>query len=175
MINKIFITAKPRTGKSTAIRKIVDLLGKENCSGFLTEEIRVDGCREGFRIITLDGREGVLASTSSNSLNRLGRYGIELERFEELCISSIKDIPKSKNYIIIDEVGPMQLLSEDFKQELINIISDKNQVIGTVFYGNHPWIDKFKNQEEIELVEITFGNRDELPSQIVSRFASKNI
>ncbi|MCH4891315.1 hypothetical protein EZV73_27340 [Acidaminobacter sp. JC074] len=54
-------------GKSTAIRKIVDLLGRENCTGFFTEEIKVAGKREGFKIVTLDGREGILASTSSNS------------------------------------------------------------------------------------------------------------
>ncbi|MCH4891313.1 hypothetical protein EZV73_27330 [Acidaminobacter sp. JC074] len=107
-------------------------------------------------------------------LNRLGRYGIELETFEDLCLSSIKDIPKSKGYIIIDEVGPMQLLSEDFKQELINVISEKSYVIGTIFYENHPWIDMFKNRDEVELVEITLDNRNKLPSQIVSSFITKN-
>ena len=171
MSNKVFITAKPRTGKSTAIDKIIDLIGKENCSGFYTEEIRVDGRREGFKIFTLDGREGILASTSSESEVRLGKFGIELETFEELCLSSIKDISKEKNYLIIDEVGPMQMFSEEFKLLLIEVLSGAKSVIGTVFYDNHPWIDDFKLREEIKIVEITMENRDELPSQIVSGFA----
>jgi len=36
----ILLTAPPRTGKSTAIRKIVNMLGREKCGGFYTEEIR---------------------------------------------------------------------------------------------------------------------------------------
>ena len=36
----ILLTALPRTGKSTAIKKIVNMLGKDNCGGFYTEEIR---------------------------------------------------------------------------------------------------------------------------------------
>ena len=52
----ILLTALPRTGKSTAIKKIVNMLGKDNCGGFYTEEIRDDGERVGFRICTLSGK-----------------------------------------------------------------------------------------------------------------------
>ena len=41
----ILLTALPRTGKSTAIKKIVNMLGNDNCGGFYTEEIREDGER----------------------------------------------------------------------------------------------------------------------------------
>ena len=40
MRNKIFITAKPGSGKTTAIKKIVSQIGVENCKGFYTEEER---------------------------------------------------------------------------------------------------------------------------------------
>lgn len=167
MSNKKFITAKPRMGKSTAIKKVVDLLGKENCHGFFTEEVIVDGNREGFKIITLDGQSGILASTSSSSEIRLGRYGVNLEVFGELCTSSIWNISNTTDYIIIDEVGPMQLFSEEFKSELINVLTGINPVIGTVYDGNHPWIDEFKSRMDIELIEITLENRDELPHQLI--------
>ena len=40
MIRMILLTALPHTGKSTAIKKIIELLGTSNCGGFYTEEIR---------------------------------------------------------------------------------------------------------------------------------------
>ncbi|MDD2180976.1 MAG: nucleoside-triphosphatase [Bacilli bacterium] len=36
----ILLTALPRTGKSTAIEKIINKLGKDNCVGFFTKEVR---------------------------------------------------------------------------------------------------------------------------------------
>ncbi|QOR35180.1 AAA family ATPase [Clostridium sp. 'deep sea'] len=170
MKKKIFITAKPRTGKSTAIKKVVDLIGKENCYGFYTEEIRIDGKREGFKIITMDGREGILASTRSESKVRLSRYGLELDTFEELCISSITNLPNTDKLIIIDEVGPIQMFSESFKKTLIEVIKEPNPIIGTIFFKDHPWIDEFKNRAEVSLIEITFDNRDEIPKKLIEGF-----
>lgn len=46
----LLLTALPRTGKSTAIKKIVNMLGPNNCGGFYTEEIRENDDRVGFRI-----------------------------------------------------------------------------------------------------------------------------
>ena len=168
--NKIFITAKPRTGKSTAIKKVVDLVGKENCYGFFTEEIRVNGKREGFKIITMDGREGILASTSSESEVRLGRYGLDLATFEELCLTSLSNLPDTDKLIIIDEVGPMQMFSESFKKVLIETIERPNPIIGAIVLKAHPWIDEFKKREEVLLVEITLDNRDELPGKLIPSF-----
>ncbi len=51
----ILLTALPRTGKSTAIKKIVNMLGKDNCGGFYTEEIREDGERVLFLWIRTTG------------------------------------------------------------------------------------------------------------------------
>jgi len=172
---KIFLTAKPRTGKSTAIKKIVEFLGKENCYGFYTEEIRVNGIREGFKIITMDGREGVFASTTSNSKIRLSRYGLDMDTFENLCISSIKNISDENKMIVIDEVGPMQIFSELFKQTLEEVLELSNPIIGAVFFDKYPWIDEFKLRKEIKVVEITVENRDDMPEQLIKTLMAPHI
>ena len=63
----ILLTAQPRTGKSTAIKKIINMLGPNNYKGFSTEEIREDGERVGFRINTLSGKQPLLAHINIKS------------------------------------------------------------------------------------------------------------
>ena len=167
----ILLTALPRTGKSTAIHKIVQMLGIKNCGGFYTEEIRENGERVGFRIKTLSGKEGLLSHVNIESEYRISRYGVDLDTFERICLEELKNAITNDNikYIIIDEIGPMQLFSKEYKRLLIELLKSKKQVIGTIFMNPYEWLDDFKKKDGIELIEITFDNRDELPLQIVEK------
>lgn len=171
----ILLTALPRTGKSTAIKKIVNMLGKDNCGGFYTEEIREDGERVGFRICTLSGKTGILSHVNIESNYRISRYGVDLEAFERLCISELENAVKDNNvkYIVIDEIGPMQLFSEKYKALLISLLNCDKPIIGTIFMNSYEWLDDFKKQKNVNLIEITFDNRDSLPLQLVE-LLSKN-
>lgn len=51
-------------------------------------------------------------------------------------------------YIIIDEIGPMELLNS------------KKPVIGTIYMNSYEWLDDFKKNEGIKLIELTMENRD---------------
>ena len=165
----ILLTALPRTGKSTAIKKIVNMLGKENCGGFYTEEIRENGERVGFRIRTLDGKTGLLSHVDIDSEYRISRYGVDIDAFEGLCISELENAINDDNvkYIVIDEIGPMQLFSERYKELLIQLLSCKKPIIGTIFMNPYEWLDDFKKKDNVNLIEITFENRDSLPLQLV--------
>lgn len=171
----ILLTAQPRTGKSTAIKKVVNMLGKDNCGGFYTEEIREDGERVGFRICTLSGKRGILSHVNKESNYRISRYGVDLETFERLCVSELESAIKDNNikYIVIDEIGPMQLFSIKYKELLINLLNCDKPIIGTIFMNSYEWLDDFKQQENVNLIEITFDNRDSIPLQLVE-LLSKN-
>ena len=165
----LLLTAQPRTGKSTAIKKIVNMLGKDNCGGFYTEEIREDGERVGFRICTLSGQTALLSHVNIESNYRISKYGVDLESFEKLCISEIVNAMNDEKtkYIIIDEIGPMQLFSEKYKELLLKLLECKKTVIGTIFMDSYDWLDDFKKKDNVNLIEITFENRDMLPLQLV--------
>lgn len=167
----ILLTALPRTGKSTAIKKIVNMLGINNCGGFYTEEIRENDERVGFRIKTLSGKMGILSHINIDSEYRVSKYGVDLDTFEKLCLEELKNAISNKNikYIIIDEIGPMQLFSSEYKDLLINLLKSNKQVIGTIYMNNYEWLDDFKKKDGIELIEITLENRDKLPLQIVEK------
>ena len=172
----ILLTAQPRTGKSTAIKKIVNMLGKDNCGGFYTEEIREDGERVGFRIRTLRGKTGILSHVNIKSIYRISRYGVDLETFERLCIleleSAIKD--DKVKYIVIDEIGPMQLFSEKYKKLLIQLLDCDKPIIGTIFMNSYEWLDDFKKKDNVNLIEITIENRDSLPLKSVEILSKRD-
>lgn len=172
MNNKLFLTGPPRSGKSTAIKTIINTLGHEKFKGFYTEEIRMNDKREGFKIITMDGREGILASIHFESDVRLSRYGLDMNVFEELCISSIKNDSEDK-IILIDEVGPMQMYSQKFKTYLETIMKDNSPVLGTIYVDEHPWIDGFKKDHELELIHVNPTNRDDVPKDIISKLGKR--
>lgn len=169
MGNKILITAKPRTGKSTLIKKIISEVGYDKCGGFYTEEIRKDGERIGFMIKSLDGNQGILASVDTESDIRVSRYGVDIATFESICLPSIKTALRDKEIIIIDEIGPMQMYSEKYKNLLLEILTSNKILIGTIFYDSYDWIDDFKKNKELELIELTFQNRDSISKDIIEK------
>lgn len=72
--------------------------------------------------------------------------------------------------LYIDEIGQMQLFSEKFQELAAAYISSSANFIGTVskVYRNE-FIDNLKNNEEIEILEVTPGNRDQLFIEILAR------
>ena len=61
----------------------------------------------------------------------------------------------------------MQLFSERYKELLIQLLSCKKPIIGTIFMNPYEWLDDFKKKDNVNLIEITFENRDSLPLQLV--------
>ena len=173
----ILLTAQPRTGKSTAIIKIVNMLGRDNCGGFYTEEIRENGERVGFRLCTLSGKTGLLSHINIESNYKISRYGIDIKTFEELCINELKEAISNDRvkYIVIDEIGPMELFSNKFKDLLIQLLDCNKPIIGTIFMNSYEWLDDFKKKENVNIIEITLENRNELPLQIVGMLSKDDL
>lgn len=165
----ILLTALPRTGKSTAIKKIVNMLGVDNCGGFYTEEIRENDERVGFRIKTITGKTAILAHVDYDSEYRISRYGVDLKTFENICLDELEEALSNDSikYLIIDEIGPMQLFSDKYKELLVRLLDCDKVIIGTVFMNSYEWLDDFKKRDGVNLVEITFDNRDSMPLKIV--------
>ena len=169
---KILLTGKPGIGKTTVIKKILKKLNG-NAVGFYTEDYRdkKTNKRKGFKIITSDGKEGVLADVNLDSKYRVGKYGVSIKEFEKLVIPILEEALNSKEKIvIIDEIGKMEFFSEKFK-ELVNKIIENPEikVIATISQKDfHPLIKKFKNLPYVKVIEVTKENRDVLPEEIIS-------
>jgi nucleoside-triphosphatase THEP1 len=154
------LTGEPRMGKTTMIKKLINEIGLDICGGFYTEEIRNSKDRVGFRCVSITGESVEIANVESPSKTRIGRYGIDVERFEGFAIRILQDALLSKKIVVIDEIGFMQMLSNSFQKLVYEIISDKKIVLGTIPLQGDRIINKIRNLKEVEIVVINEINRD---------------
>jgi nucleoside-triphosphatase len=168
-MNKVFLlTGKARTGKSTAIKAIIDQLGSEICGGFYTEEIRDTQDRIGFNCVTISGERQVIASVNSGSSLKIGRYGVEIGQFEDLPLPAIHNSLKVNQVTVIDEIGFIQMLSVPFRNLIQEIVlGGEHIIVGTVCVDSHPVIDNIKKAPSVQLYTMTEANRDFIPDLVV--------
>jgi nucleoside-triphosphatase len=116
------VSGEPRVGKSTLVKRLVEAVGHERCSGFYTKEIRDGGRRTGFRLVTLDGRSSLLAHEHIHSFVRYGRYDIDRACLDRLGVAAIREAVAQGQLTILDEIGPIEAHSVLFRQIVLNII-----------------------------------------------------
>jgi len=161
---KILLTGPPGCGKTTLIRKIVQLL-EIPAGGFYTEEVRgAGGRRTGFDVITLDGRRGRLSEAGFPG-PRVGRYGVDLQFLENVALSRIEPAPGI--LIVIDEIGKMECFSRRFVETVGNVLAGSSAVLGTVARGGSPFIREVRSTPGVQLIEVTLQNRNRLTKEIV--------
>jgi nucleoside-triphosphatase len=179
LASKIFLTGTPGVGKTTVLRRIVqELRGKGILvGGMITEEVRERGVRVGFRVTdVLTGTEGWLASTKQAVGPRIGRYVVDLGGLEGIGVKALTNALSDSNVrvIVLDEVGPMELFSKEFKAAVRNTVSSTKSVIGTIHYrANDPLLHEIRAARGIKTVIVTMENRASLPTQIVEEVLSQ--
>ncbi len=164
----ILLTGRPGSGKTTAIQTIVELLSTK-AGGFYTKEIREKGRRVGFRLVTLDGQSAVMAHVDFRGPHRIGKYGVDLTAIDSLAVESIQKAKLEGSLIVIDEIGPMELLSSTFKKEVLEVIKGDHDALGTVAKRKSDFINKIRKLPNVTIMEIFPGNRDQVVEQVVSR------
>jgi nucleoside-triphosphatase len=163
----VLLTGPPRCGKSTVIEKLVKQIQRP-VIGFFTREMREKGRRVGFAIITLDGKEGILAHEESKSPRRVGKYGVNIDELDRIAVPSM--IPsRADQIVIIDEIGKMECFSPLFRETLIKTLDSANPVIGSIAQRGNPFIEKIKVRKDILLVTVSEKNRDSLPADLLEQ------
>lgn len=165
MRENILIKGKPGIGKTTLIKRLVERLEVEK-GGFYTEEMREHGFRVGFRIMTLDGRKGILAHVGIRSKFRVGKYFVNTSDINNMAVDSIIS-SLNKDIIIIDEIGRMELISEKFKDAVLKALN-KRRVLGTIKATSDKFTDEIMKRNDTKVIEINLRNRNNLIDKILS-------
>jgi nucleoside-triphosphatase len=151
------LTGQPGTGKTSLIKQVVREL-KDKAGGFYTEEIKSQGTRQGFRLVTLDGQTAVLAHLYFQSPHRVSKYGIDLESLDKVGVAAINRAIKESDLVVIDEIGKMELLSAKFREAVLNILKSQKRLLATIMLSANPCADAIKSQPQVNLVTVTRNN-----------------
>jgi len=167
MKRALLLTGKPGTGKTALIKEALART-KVKGGGFYTEEIRTGGIRQGFRIITLDGQEAILAHVSISSPHQVSKYRVDIDALERVGVSALRQTLKETDLIVIDEIGKMELLSPRFQEVMTQAINSGQKVLGTIMLNPHPFADEIKRHPEVETLLVTRDNRAEVMRKVLT-------
>jgi nucleoside-triphosphatase len=169
---RILLQGRPGSGKTTAARRLIELLSQADVpvGGFVTEEIREGRRRVGFRIETVAGDRGTLAHVGFRGPPRVGKYGVDLDAFEELALPALSSAP-SDGVTVIDELGKMELASAPFRDVVLELFGSSRPVVATIHVYRHPFTDELKRQPGTKLLTVSRKARDRLPAEVAKRFS----
>ena len=155
------LTGNPGTGKTSLIKQAVAEFEGE-AGGFYTEEIRSQGTRRGFRLVTLDGQQAILAHIDIQSRYRVSKYGVDIQSLDWVGVSALHMAAEDCDLVVIDEIGKMELFSADFREAVLEIIDGGKRVLGTIMLHSNPWADAIKRQPQVNLVTVTRANYNQV-------------
>lgn len=129
------LTGPPGVGKSTLVSKVLFRLKSAGIivGGCTTREKRVGGARVGFEVHDLtSGRTGELASTTTRIGPRVGRYRVNLTDLARVGAAGVGAAAESSELIVVDEVGPMELVSPEFRKAVQKCIASGKPMLAVV-------------------------------------------
>ncbi len=172
---RLLLTGPPGVGKTTLVKRVVvKVRDAIRCSGFITEEVRSEeGDRIGFDIVTLDGRRAPLARKGLETGPRVGDYRVDMQSLESVAVPVMTE-PWAQ-LLVVDEIGLMELKSDHFKRAVLRLLEDERPILGTIRYQREPFCDMVKAQQGVEVIEVSYVNRDGLVEMLAVRLIDEVI
>jgi len=161
------LTGPPGIGKTTAIRATANMLGRSRLGGFFTREIRARGVRQGFELVTFDGKHAVMAHVNRGGGPRVGKYGVDLAVLETLSQAALA-VRKDVDVYLVDEIGKMECLSPGFVEAVLALLAGSVPVVATVGQRGGGFLAEVKRRPDVILWELTRENRDCMPSRVLA-------
>jgi len=160
------LTGRPGTGKTSLIKQAIAETGSK-AGGFYTEEIRAQGVRQGFRLVTLDGQSTILAHVDIGSPYRVSKYGVDIDGLERVGVSALQRAAKQCDLVVIDEIGKMELFSVNFREAVLQMIDGGKRILGTIMLSPNPWADAIKLKPQVNLITVTRANHPQILSELL--------
>jgi nucleoside-triphosphatase len=167
----LLISGSPGVGKTTLLLKVIEALRAKGyrVGGMISRDVRMSGSRVGFDVTDLNSdKKGWLASVHQGRGPQVGKYRVDIEDLNEVGVKAILEACEKLDVVVIDEIGPMELFSEQFKETVKKAVESKKLVVSTIHrkMGNE-FIDSIKKREDAEIHVLTYVNREHMLETII--------
>ena len=98
---------------------------------------------------------------------------MNLDAIDTLAVPSMLDALARGQVIVVDEIGPMEILSPRFRDAILRILESDVAVVGAIVLRPQPYADRVKAHPRVTIRHITRDNRDSLPNRILSELARR--
>jgi nucleoside-triphosphatase len=169
----LLLTGNPGVGKTTVLLKTVAALRARGyrVGGMISREVRSSGERVGFEVLDLsNGRRGWLAHVNQPSGPRVGKYNVNLSDLDNVGAGAIVKAVEGCDVVCVDEIGPMELYSEKFKNAVRRAVGSEKLVVGVVHWkAGDRLIAEVKAREDADIILVTIANRSTLHELILEK------
>ena len=169
----LLLTGPPGCGKTTVLVKISEKLRMEGfrVGGMVSNEVRVAGNRIGFEILDLwTGRRGWLAHVDQTIGPQIGRYRVNIDGLDNVGVEAILSALQDSDVVLVDEIGPMELLSRRFREVVMKVVESQKLALCTVHWKmRDTLIDNVIKRDDAEVFVVTTENRESLADEVADR------
>ncbi|MEM2878408.1 MAG: NTPase [Candidatus Hadarchaeales archaeon] len=169
-VKNFLVTGAPGSGKSTVIARAVEILRLKGmkAAGIVCPEIRDGAVRVGFRMVNIStGESAVLAHIGIRDGPSVGRYGVNLAGIDLMSRTAIEEMLPGSDFVVIDEIGPMEIASERFRKAVLAALDSGKPVIAAVhMMTKGGFIGSVKSRSDVRIFSVNASNRDTLPHEI---------
>jgi nucleoside-triphosphatase len=99
----------------------------------------------------------------------VGRYGVDVDAFDEIAIPSLERALEREELIVIDEIGKMELFSRRFRSLIRRILASDERILGVIHQKTDPFTQRIREWQAVEILTVTETNRNVLPSLILEK------
>ncbi|KAF4527693.1 hypothetical protein B566_EDAN017584 [Ephemera danica] len=166
----VLLTGLPGVGKTTLTRKTCDALSARGVAvnGFYTEEVRVQGRRIGFDVVSVPGGERRPLARIPDEGERtrgpmVGQYTVDVASFESIALPVLTSHKGNSSVLVVDEVGKMELFSSRFTPALESALQTCT-LLATIPVQRArpiPAVERLRSRSDVLLVTVQRENRDD--------------
>jgi nucleoside-triphosphatase len=142
--------------------------------GMISDEVRAAGNRVGFAITDVfSGRRGWLAHVEQKTGPQIGKYRVNINDLDSIGVKAILNAVSNTDVILVDEIGPMELSSQRFREALSNVVESRKPALCTIHWKiRDQAIESIRRREDAEILTATIESRDRLSDIIVKDILS---
>jgi len=141
--------------------------------GFVTYEIREAGSRTGFKAVTTDGQERLIAAVDlmidaayPPTTPTIGRYRVDVDAISDLSAWVTRECDNAE-VVIVDEIGAMQCLSARFCAAIAELLDSPILFVGSITQRPHTFADDIKRRSDVRLMDLTLSTPDQIVGELL--------